>query len=405
MDIALTTVDDEEEMGRSWTLEQLIFDGDDYFATLERELTQSRETIELETYIFDDDGIGRRVENGLAQAAARGVRVRLLVDGIGARAWIDRRAKELERKGVIIRIYHPVRVSNLARRLLNDLGLRRESPFASASAGRSALLSRLNRRDHRKLCIIDHRRAIVGSLNISEFHSPSAKGNQAWRDTAVLVEGEPIEDLLAAFDFVWLRSHTIEGKRRWTESFFPLKVRTKPRSPFVRLNYTHRLRRKHYQEFSRRLKRAQKRIWITNPYLAPSAPILRRLTKAAARGVDVRILVPRKSDVFFMPWVATAHYSPLLRAGVRIFEYLPRFLHAKSVIVDDWAVVGTSNLNRRSLLQDFEVDLVLSQQDSLMKLERHYLNDLGQSEEIRSARGVLSTWLGRFFSWILKNWI
>jgi cardiolipin synthase len=171
------------------------------------------------------------------------------------------------------------------------------------------------------------------------------------------------------------------------------------------MNFTLPLRQRTYREFSTRLKIAHDRIWITNAYLAPSAPILRRLKKAAKRGVDVRILLPRKSDVFFMPWVAGSYYKELIASGVRIYEYLPRFLHAKSVIIDDWVVVGSSNMNRRSMLKDFEVDIVLNKTESIHACLEKFEKDLIESEEIITARGGFTSLLGRVIISFMKNWI
>jgi cardiolipin synthase len=163
------------------------------------------------------------------------------------------------------------------------------------------------------------------------------------------------------------------------------------------------MRRRSLREFLIRLETAKRRIWLTTPYLAPTAAVLRSLGVAARNGADVRILVPRKSDVFFMPWIANAFYSPLLADGVRIYEYLPRFLHAKSVIVDDWAVVGTSNMNRRSLIHDLEVDVVLQHPNSLQDLSQEFLVDLRCSEEIKKPASLFRRLVGQLLSRLLRD--
>lgn len=387
-------------MGRSWSTETLFFDGDSYYDAAIASIEAATRSIDMETYIYDADSTGRRFEDALGRAVQRGVTVRLMVDGIGASTWTDRRARELEKLGAHVRIYHPVKFSSLMRRLMIDVGIRRHT----AKQG-SALLSRLNRRNHRKMIVIDGREAWVGSLNISDVHSAKVIGPLAWRDTGARVEGKAILDLIAGFEFAWVRSHTLDGHRRWTEALLPFRRREHTRSPLVRMNFTLRLRRKNFREFSVRLRDAEARIWVTNAYLAPSHPILRRLKAAAERGVDVRVLVPRRSDVFFMPWVAGSYYAELLHSGVRIYEYLPRFLHAKSVIIDHWAVVGTSNLNRRSLMKDFEVDIVLRKNESLSSLEEQFLRDLKESEEVRAARGGVRALLGRMIIVFMKEWI
>lgn len=387
-------------MQSKWDDEHIIFDGDEYFSELIQAIEQAKESVDLETYIFNPDVLGRRVDTALTQAARRGVKVRLLVDGVGAAAWIEKRSPDLGTFGVQVRIFHPVRIASAFLRFLWNRG------YWSQPPERRRFLWRVNRRTHRKLCIIDGQTAWVGSLNISALHCKSHSGPHAWRDTAARVSGEPVRDLIFGFEHAWIRSHTPNGKRHWAESWTRrLSPRAKLHSPLVRLNYTARMRRRNLREFLVRLQTARSRIWITTPYLAPTPAVLRALIRAARNGADVRILHPRKSDVFFMPWVASVYYRPLLKSGVRIFEYLPRFLHAKSVLIDDWATVGTSNMNRRSLLHDLEVDVVLSHESSKKILEQEFLTDLRSSEEIHSASQGLTGWLGRLITYFFKDWI
>jgi cardiolipin synthase A/B len=385
-------------MDKTWTEERLFFDGDEYFDDLLEGVAQAQVSIELETYIFSADPLGRRVEEALSAAAGRGVNVRLLVDGIGGLGWFDKQSQELKASTVKVRVYHPVLISGFFK-----------------NRRRGTLFSRMNRRDHRKVCLIDGETdkavAWVGSLNIAGSHCRSILGQDAWRDTGVRLRGEGLKDLLIAFNNAWARSHTADGKRRWRESLQISSFASgrvfgeRLKSPVVRLNYTRRLRRKNAFQLRTRLRSARQRIWITTAYFAPTPNLVRRLTNAAKRGVDVRILVPRKSDVFFMPWVTTAHYAPLLVEKVRIFEYLPRFLHAKSVIVDDWVTVGTTNLNQRSLLYDFEVDIVIKNEASLQLIDEQFLKDLAQSEEVKVAPGGLASFLGRLINFFWRRWI
>lgn len=387
-----------QEGREKWLKERLYFEGDAYFNDVLATIDSAKTSVHLETYIFDFDPLGSRVENALIRAARRGLPVKLLVDGIGAARWLERRHPDLEKSGVQMRVYHPVLFGKLARHLWGKVGFRRKPTQPN-------LLSRLNRRDHRKVCVIDESIAFVGSLNVSADHCASMVGPRAWRDSGLRVEGSGIHDLIMAFEHAWIRSHTAEGKRRWRETLLQRPRVMRAISPLVRLNYTHKMRRKNSKEFKKRLRHAKTKIWLTNAYLAPSAPLVRQITRAAQRGVEVRLLVPRRSDVFFMPWVAASNYAPLLKAGVRIYEYLPRFLHAKSVMIDDWSTVGTSNLNRRSALFDFEVDLVVTHADSIRVLEEQYHRDLALSEEVLHAKRFLPALLGRIFTFLFKRYI
>ncbi|MEK7355771.1 MAG: phospholipase D-like domain-containing protein, partial [Bdellovibrionota bacterium] len=302
-------------MTQVWQSERLFFDGDDYFADLFAMLASAKQTVLIEAFIFRPDPIGRRMEMALRTAAKRGVRVKLLVDGIGSLGWIGQIDPDLQKDGVMVRIYHPVAWANLVPRW--D---RKNAP---------TLVARLNRRTHRKIAIIDDRIAYVGSVNVTAEHSRVTSGPLAWRDTVLRVEGTPVQDLVTAFDNVWRRSHDTRGRRRWRDSLPGERTFPRP-SPLVRLNFTMRLRFRGASQLLTLISASRKKLWITNAYFAPSHAIVRAILEAAKHGADVRVLVPRNSDVFFMPWVATSHYKQLLKAGVRVYEYLPRFLHAKT---------------------------------------------------------------------------
>jgi cardiolipin synthase len=135
---------------------------------------------------------------------------------------------------------------------------------------------------------------------------------------------------------------------------------------------------------------AQRRIWIENAYFVPDGSLLRALSAAAESGVDVAIIVPAVSDVVFIPWVTTAFHDGLLRAGVRIFEYTKGMMHAKTILVDDWGLVGSSNLNHRSLLHDLEVDVVLADESASRSLHDQFLIDCTHARQV-----TLESWRER----------
>lgn len=387
-------------MAQSWTQERLFFSGDDFYQDLLHEIALATVSIDFETYIFDPDRTGQLFETALSAAAKRGVQVRLLVDGIGSSSWSDRHSRQLVQRHLEVRIYHPIKLSRIFRSVLADIGVRRKTARQGTS-----LISRLNRRDHRKLVIIDSTTAWVGSINISDVHSAAVYGALTWRDTAVRLTGKEIRTLERGFEHAWLRSRGTDGKRKWRDTLRRRSRKIRTRSSLVRLNYTLRLRRHQFAEFSRAIRQAQERIWITNAYFAPSLAILRGLVRAAKRGAEVKILVPRTSDVFFMPWVASAHFAVLIAAGVKIYEYQPRFLHAKTVIIDGWFTVGTSNLNRRSLLRDFEVDVVLRAETSKAELEKQFALDLKESKEVLAATLGWRARAGRIILSFFRRWL
>lgn len=356
---------DSLESGSAWKEEELFQDGEAFFRRLRREVSAARRSVDLETYIFERDRIGQAVLRDLEAAAARGVKVRLLLDGFGCWRWTLGQLEALRAKGVHARVYHPLPWQNRAAfTWLARFDLRR------------LLLGffKLNRRNHRKACVIDRRLAFVGGMNVT---------SERVRDTSVLVRGRGVATLGSAFEHAW-RQH-----RSLRQRLLDLLPRHPRRGP-VRLNQTRGQRRQAYGELLHRILGAQKRVWIANPYFVPDIALVRALRFAAWNGVEIRLLFPRDNNIWGFKWAAKAYYLTLLAAGARIFEYKPRLLHAKVVLVDGWALVGSTNLNHRSLLHDLEVDVVLSAPSSLAALEAQYLLDLADAEEIN-----YRAWTGR----------
>jgi cardiolipin synthase len=175
----------------------------------------------------------------------------------------------------------------------------------------------------------------------------------------------------------------------------------------VRLNLRRAQRRENYLDLLVRILKSERRIWIENAYFVPDGSLVRALRTAAEAGVDVRIVVPAVSDVFFIPWVTSAFHVGLLQAGVRIFEYTKGMLHAKTMLIDDWGLVGSSNLNHRSLLHDLEADLVLGAEDASRSLEEQFEVDCTDSREVTLRNWRERPWLervlGRMLLWM--RWV
>ena len=373
--------------------ETIIIDGGVYFDSLIKDIQQAQNSVLLETYIFQRDTLGKRVIEALAGAARRGIQVRVMVDGAGTPWWSTQFARTLEKAGAMTKVFHPFpwQLWNWSRSRIRT----------SLLINWIYLLFKINSRNHRKICLIDGKIAYVGSMNISKCHLSLARGGDNWRDTSLRLAGSDLTDLYRAFDLAWDHLPMTERLR---EAFRQVR-----RNPAIRSNHTRHRRRILYKNLLRKMSICRRHIWITNAYFVPDNFLLKRLQEAAHAGVDVRILLPRKSDVAIMPWASTAFYFNLLKAGVRIFEYLPGILHAKTLLLDDWALIGSSNLNHRSLLHDLEVDILLSDPLSIQTLEEQFLTDLDNSREISLARWHIlrprhQRWLGRLLLY-LKYWI
>jgi len=367
--------------------EEIFFSGQNYFKKLLADIKNASGSIELETYIFILDQIGKKIIEALTKAAERGVAVRILVDGAGTPQWSNSDVNRLEHAGAETRVFHPfpwrlwqwsrshVRMPSLLKLIY--------------------LFLKINSRNHRKVCIIDKKIAYIGSFNISQDHLNNNRAGNAWRDTAVRLNNIDLQDALRAFESVWMHIPIQERMR-----YFFRHIRT---NPVIRLNNTWYRRRILHKNLLNRIKNCESRIWITNAYFVPDNFLLRRLIDAARRKIDVRVLLPSESDVGFMPWASKAFYERLLRSGVRIFEYLPSVLHAKTLIIDDWMTVGSSNLNHRSLLHDLEVDVDIRLPESKQILEQQFLIDLQQSKEISLDDWQKRPWYQRVVGWILLN--
>jgi len=369
--------------------ERLYVRGDEFFIDLLRDINSATRQVELETYIFELDTVGRAFIAALGHAHRRGVRVRLLLDGVGLPLAGGSLLAALEEAGFPFRIFHPI--PWFFRHWRHMAGGRAMPPRFTR------LLTRLNNRNHRKVCSIDRRIAWIGSFNICALHLPVAHGGEEWRDTAVRIENVDTQRIERAFQRAW-------NPWRWR----PMRRRASPPRSSFRLNDTRRHRRALVRDLLRRIGRSKRRIWITNGYFVPDERLLHALNRAAKQGVDVRIILPLVSDVFFMPWTSATFYGSLLDHGVKIYEYQPGVLHAKTIIIDDWMTVGSSNMNSRSLRHDLEVDYVVSQTDTKMALVSEFLRDLNHSQEIlRAAYPNRPLWQ-RFLAHLIlfaKYWI
>ena len=338
---------------RAWDQEEIYFERDDYFESLFRAIDAASRSVDLETYIFEWDRIGLRMIERLRAASERGVRVRVVLDGVGTWFTQDRISKAFEGSRVELKLFHPFTWFGFT-------------------------FSQFNRRLHRKVCIVDQRICYVGSFNICDLPN---------RDTSVRLRGGAIWVFVHAIERLWKKGAGFSkgGKRGFS---------------LVRLNETKKMRRICNHDLTRRIRTSRNRIWITNAYFVPPLFLLRELCYAGLRGVDVRLLLPAQPDHAFMKLMATAFYRTLILSGVRVYEYRAAFLHAKTWLVDDWALVGSTNLNHRSLIHDLEVDVVLLRSDSRLRLAGRFEQDLGQSIEMKLEH-LKDRLLTRIFRWVL----
>lgn len=338
-----------------------------YIPSLINDIRQAAKSIDLGTYIFSDDAVGKEIVTELCQAAKRGVTVRVLADGIGTSILSGEMLEQLKKAGVATKIFHP-----LPWLIWQWWQMRNPSSLIITNILRS--FSEINSRHHSKICIIDKKIVYVGSANISINSLTKQQGGDDWRETVVRLSDVNTHEIDLAFEKTW-EHFSFRQKLKYV-------FKHKEIDPIFRINYNRRQRRILYLTLLTRIEHCQHRIWITNSYFVPDNVLLKKLINAAKKGIDVRIILPNKCDVFIVSLASFTFYSTLLKNGVAIYEYLPSMLHAKVLILDDWYCVGSTNLNSRSIRHDFEIDVCIQTDSTKKILEQQFISDLGQSKRI-----------------------
>jgi len=314
----------------------LLTRGTEYFPQLEAACDEARHEIHVETYIYDGDEAGQRIGAALKRAARRGVATHLLMDGYGSKRLARRFIADLAQAGVRVLVYRPERTPVfMARRRL--------------------------RRMHRKLAVIDARVAFVGGINIiDDMHTP--RHTPPRFDHAVRVEGPLLARIYPAVKRLWALVEFMQLGRDWHD-LEKLEPQTAPcgtqRAAFVvRDNLRHR--RDIEDAYLEAIAAARSEIIIANAYFFPGLSFRRALMDAAARGVQVTLLLQGRVEYVLLHYASRALYGAFLDAGIRISEYHKSFLHAKVAVIDgEWATVGSSNIDPFSLLMAREANLVV----------------------------------------------
>jgi cardiolipin synthase len=335
----------------------LFTEGDECYESILEAIEGARHHIHLEYYIWQPDGIGTRLRDALVAKAKQKVEVRLLLDFVGAYAVSRRFLEPLVAAGGEVAWFNEV------------------TPIR-------AWLRRADFRTHRKIVVVDGELGFTGGVNVDDCHSFAAVKEKAWRDTHLRIEGAAVRALQRVFLEDWafaterplpVGASYLPRPRREGDALVQI-VASGPDSDAFAI---------HKQHFAA-MTTATKRLWITTPYFVPDDSIFDALATAALRRLDVRILVPRQGDSRLVTFAARSYFPELLRAGARIFEYDGRFLHGKTMIVDDdLSFVGTANLDNRSFRLNFEVVATVYGEDLNKRLAAAFEDDLTHAVEVR----------------------
>ncbi len=322
------------------------------FPSMLAAIATATSTIDLSSYIYWPGEVAAAFTDALAERARAGVEVNVILDGWGS-AKLDRGTiSHLEEAGVNVSFFRPPKWFTVHK---------------------------LNNRMHRRLLIVDGRVAFAGGVGIADVWGGDAEDPEHWRETHVSVEGPAVLDILGGFLENWTEAaKVVLGPAHYPkpESFDDgIEVQVMRSSPKAGGTVTLHL-------FNAAIAGARERLWITTAFLAPGEAFVRLLCDAAERGVDVRLLTNGPNiDKEVVRQVGQRCYGPLLEAGVRVFEYQRTMLHAKVLIADDWADVGSSNLDHRSLGLDDELNLGVRDPKTVREVARQFLEDLEDSKE------------------------
>lgn len=333
---------------------EVLIDTNKVYRQMEEAILSAEQNIHMMSYIFRADQAGTRFRNALIQKAKEGVEVRLLVDGVGSHSLGSRFVRPLLEAGARFARFMPVF---------------RFSPHW-----------RPNLRNHRKILVCDSRIGFTGGLNIGEEYRGRKKKFGPWRDTHVRLEGPAVLRLQETFAEDWFFAtdeDLIDPK------YFPATEPVGTELVHVVDSGPDHVQENIHTLFFTAISRAEKKIYITTPYFVPGPAMLEAIKASAWRGVDVRLLLPGKSDLKLVQVAGRSYYRELLEAGVRLYEHRPGILHAKTMVVDGvWSTVGSANMDIRSFRLNFEVNVLVSGEEVARQMEEIFLSDISSAREM-----------------------
>lgn len=361
----------------------LLQNGPETYESMFAAMRAAKDHINLETFIFEDDDVGQKFADLLLERRKAGVRVNVIYDGFGTvwtpPAFFDR----LREGGVQLLEFHPVK-----------------------SVSKYIKPWKLNNRDHRKLLVVDGQVAFVGGINISDTYSssPSASSSRrktssktGWRDTHIRIEGPVVAEFQKLFVDAWTRQ---KGEPPQGTNYFPP---LEPQGKEIVRAIANTAADKEsliYLTLLSAISHAQLQVHLTIAYFAPDEQLIKALTQAAKRGVDVRLVLPSRTDSWAIFHVGRSHYSELLRAGVKIYERRGAVMHSKTACIDGvWSTIGSTNLDWRSFLHNEEVNAVILSSGFATQMDTMFADDIRQSKIIE-----LKQWKKRSVITRMQEW-
>ncbi len=337
---------------------KLLTDGDSCFNEIIKALRSARSSINLETYIFNSDDIGWKIARLLVNKVKSGLEVNVIYDAVGCLKTSPAIMNLMREGGVELVEYHPFLPW---RRFWN-----------------------ISHRDHRKIIVVDGKTAFIGGINIGNQFAGKKFNGKDWRDTHLMIEGPAVRDIQLLFMESWYKyggavidtsSHFQNLREIDKKLVMILSSKSRRKIPPIKESYLSAIK------FARHF------IYITNAYFIPDPRIYRALIRAVRRGVDVRLLLPEKSEVPIVQYASRYLYKRYLKHGISVYEYTKTVLHAKTAVVDGiWSTVGSSNIDRRSFRKNLEINAIVLDQEFGRKMVYDFHKDLRNSVELKLDR-------------------
>ncbi|HEY5759356.1 MAG TPA: cardiolipin synthase [Steroidobacter sp.] len=347
-----------------------LIDGPQTYAAIESELKTARHHIHLETFIFGADEIGRRFGELLAQKRKEGVEVRVLYDSIGSMGTPTDFFEQLRKQGIEVREFRPM------------------NPI------KNPRIWDINNRDHRKIIVIDGKVGFTGGINIdSTYSSPSSSRpgpkrgiDDGWRDTHMRIQGPAVNQLQTLFLQSWAEAgEPLDAKKG--DDYLPAVRSSGDTLVTIVGNDSESDDRSLYGTYLAAFTHSSSRLWITHAYFAPNPELLKAMEEASHRGVDVRLIVPAFTDSRIVLNATQSTFTPLLEAGVKIYELKDALLHAKTVVIDGTvSIVGSANLDMRSFLHNDEANAIVINREFGQRMEEVFKKDERGSRPVTRER-------------------
>lgn len=326
----------------------IFVEGADFFLALLKTIGQAKDHIHIESYIIEDDALTNLIADALIDKAAEGVEVRMIYDYVGCWKVSSRYFERLRAGGVDVRSFMPVHFP--------------------------AFTGKVNYRNHRKLAVIDGKIGFIGGMNIAMRYMRGSK-SQPWRDTHLRIRGGAVYGIQRAFlvDWYFVNRTLISSQKYYppldtsiSNNCIAQVVTSSPISPWPEI----------MQGYVRILLQAQHYVYMETPYFLPTEPVLFALRTAAVAGVDVRLMLPKHSDVKIVEWASRSYISTMIEAGVKVYLYTEGFNHSKLLVADDnLCTCGSTNIDFRSFENNLEANIFFYDQSLALRMKEVFFKD------------------------------